>query len=110
MATLWVSREAVNGDPVHETFEAARQAFIVSLARKFGLKAERKEDCLGEGLVDYGLHGSAGQVAAFLKRLADYKLGGFTVDVDENDPRGVEILEKANRELAQKLTVEICQI
>lgn len=110
MATLWVTREAVNGDPIHETYEAARQAFVVNLARKFGLKPERKEDCLKEGFVDYALSGSAGQVAAFLKRLADYKLGGFTVDVDENDPRAVEILEKANRELAQKLTVEICQI
>ena len=110
MAVLWVSREAVNGDPVHEAYEAARQAFIVSLAKKFGLKAERKEDCLKEGFVDYALEGSAGQIASFLKRLADYKLGGFTVDIDENDHRAAEILQKANEELAAKLTTEVCRI
>ncbi|MGB9886466.1 MAG: hypothetical protein ACPLRW_05640 [Moorellales bacterium] len=105
--TIWVSREVTNGDPVHETFEVARQAFVVGLAKRFGLKPERKEDCLPE-FVDYGLRGSqAGQAASLIRVLAGYGLGRFVIDVPQDDPRAAEILQRAGEEAARRLCAAV---
>lgn len=110
VATLWVSREAVNGNPVHETYEAARQAFILSLAKEYGLRPERREQLVDGVYVDYALRGPTGQVAALLKRLARCGMGRFVVDVEDGDEKSVRKLEQANQVVTRELGIEICRV
>lgn len=85
MATLWISRTArvENHHPLAVAFDAARQAFVLHLAKEHGLDESEVE--VDDGLIYSGIRGSLEQIATIVKMSHNWGIAGFTIDLDEGD-------------------------
>lgn len=83
MATAWVCRNSGEEDLLKLAFFTIEQAIAERAARKWKLKVSWH---IANNYADMAVQGELGQIADFVKELADlYGIGGLAVDLEEDE-------------------------